>query len=220
MLSTQSIASINASQLFNQNNTGTELNNILSSYIGDLSACLVNCSNQGICVLNTLNKYICQCNEFRTGLACQSDSRPCSSNPCLNNGTCSNINDNQTSLSSFRCICQDNLYFGTHCENKVDLCLNKTDICLNDQQGYCIMNGSQPMCKCKNGYSGVKCEIASTSLIVRKVIINVSTVIVIVVMISLIILVLFFDYTKYILIKKNEKKVQKKSIIKKLIYHP
>jgi hypothetical protein len=213
MLSTQSITSINPSQLFNQNNTGTELNIILSSYIGDLSSCLVNCSNQGICVLNSLDKYICQCNEYSTGQACQSDSRPCSSNPCLNNGTCSNIYDNQTSASSFQCICQDNLYGGTYCENKVDLCLNKTDVCFNDQQGYCIINGSQPMCKCKNGYSGDKCEIISTSLIVKKVIISVSTIIAIVVIISFIILVLFFDFTKYFLMKKKQKEVKKKSKI-------
>jgi hypothetical protein len=221
MLSTQSIALINASQLFNQNNTGTELNNILTTYIGDLSACLTNCTNQGVCVLNSLTQYVCQCNQYRTGLACQSDSRPCSSNPCLNNGTCSNINDNQTSSSSsWRCICQDNLYDGTYCENKVDLCLNNTDVCLNEQQGYCIMNGSEPMCKCKNGYSGIKCEIASTSLIVRKIIINVSTIIAIVVMISFIILVLFFDFTKYFLMKKKQKVVKKKSKIEKLFYHP
>jgi hypothetical protein len=218
MLSTQSFATINASILFNLNNTGTDLNNILSSYVSDFSACLVNCSNQGICVLNSLDKYICQCNEYSTGLACQGDSRPCSSNPCLNNGTCSNINDNQTSL--FQCTCQNNLYFGTYCENKVDLCLNKTDICLNEQQGYCIMIGSEPMCKCKNGYSGIKCEIMSTSLIVKKVIINVSTIIVIITMIGFIILVLFFDYTKYFMIRKKQQIVKKKSIIKKLIYHP
>ena len=110
------------------------------------------------------------------GRACQTDSRPCSSNPCLNNGTCSNINND----TSFECTCQNpNLFYGIYCENKLDLCLNNTDICYMNQ-GYCVMNDTQPVCKCLMDYYGAKCELMSSSLVVRKAIINVSTIIVIV----------------------------------------
>jgi len=195
---------------FTINNTGYQLNEILASYTGDLSACLANCSNQGFCVLDSLmNKYICQCNQYRMGKACQTDLRPCSSNPCLNNGTCSNINND----TSFECECQNpNLFYGIYCENKLDLCQNNTNVCASPSQGYCIVNGSQPMCKCLMGYTGVRCENKSTFLVVRKYIIDLSTLIAIIVLISFMLLVLFFDYTRYFMkikpIKKSTKSVR------------
>jgi hypothetical protein len=157
-----------------------------------------------------MNKYICQCNQYRSGKACQTDTRPCSSNPCLNNGTCSNLNNNDT---SFECTCQNsNLFYGIYCENKFDLCQNNTiDVCVSPNQGYCFMNGSQPMCKCILGYSGVRCEIVSTFLTVRKYIIDSSTILAIIVLICFLLMVLFFDYTRYFMsikpIKKKTKKV-------------
>ena len=183
-----------------------------------MSACLGNCSNQGICVLNVYTQeYTCECNQYRTGKACQTDSRPCSSSPCLNNGTCSNTN-NET---SFQCICQNpNLFFGSYCENRIDLCFNNTEVCIKGQ-GYCVLNNtqSQPMCKCLKGYSGPKCEIMSTSLAVTKIIINASSIIAIVVLVSLIILVLCFDYTKYFAMK-NRNVIKNKQEIKRLYYTP
>jgi len=196
-------------------NASNKLNDILSSYTGDLSACLANCSNRGVCVLNSLQQYVCECNQFRTGASCQTDSRPCSSNPCLNNGTCSNMNDN----TSFNCTCQNpELYHGTYCENKNDLCKNNPKVCYNSQ-GFCVMNGTQPMCKCLMDYSGINCEIMSTSLAVKKAIIDVSTIIAIAVMMCYVILILCFDYTKYFLFK-NQKPIKKKKQIEKAHYHP
>jgi hypothetical protein len=168
-----------------------------------LSACLVNCSNQGFCLLDSLmNKYICQCDQYRMGKACQTDTRPCSSNPCLNNGTCSNIKND----TSFECECpESNLFYGIYCENKLDLCQNMhNNVCVSPSQGYCIVNGSQPMCKCILGYSGVNCEIVSTFLVVRKYIIDLSTLIAIIVLGSYIVLVIFFDLTKYFMNKKKD----------------
>jgi len=207
-------SSISASSFFTINNTGNKLNGVLSTYTGDLSGCLANCSNQGYCVLNSLQQYMCQCDQYKAGKACQSDLRPCSSNPCLNKGTCSNImNINET---SFQCICQNNLFYGTYCENKVDLCLNNTDLCIKGQ-GYCVVNGTRPMCKCLKEYSGIKCELQSTSMVVRKAIINASSIIAIIVLVCFIILVFFFDYTKYLL-TKNKKPKKKTSQIKRLHY--
>jgi hypothetical protein len=207
------LALINPSLLFTSNNAGSQLNGVLSSFTGDLSGCLGNCSNQGLCVLNSLQQFICHCNEYKTGKACQNDLRSCSSNPCLNNGTCSNImNNNET---SFQCFCQSNLYYGAYCENKIDLCLNNTDIC-SKNQGYCIVNDTKPECKCLMGYSGTKCEILSTSLVVRKAIINASSIIAIIVFAFLVILIIAFDYTKFFLMKQPAKKITK---VNRLKYH-
>jgi hypothetical protein len=203
--------------VLNINHTGNQLNGVLTTYTGDLSACLSNCSNQGICVINLQQQYICVCNQYKTGVACQSDLRPCSSNPCLNNGTCSNlVNNNET---SFQCICQNNLFYGTYCENKNDSCLNNTEVCIKNQ-GYCIMNGTQPMCKCLMDYFGTKCEIMSTSLVVKNFIINASTIIAIIVLVCFIILVLCFDYTKYFMADKDVTIKMNYEQYRQFRYHP
>ena len=205
-------SSLNVSSIFNPNNAGNILNDILSNYTGDLSACLINCSNQGFCKLNSLQQYICECNQYRTGGACQSDSRPCSNNPCLNNATCLNVM-NQT---EFQCQCSNpNLYYGIYCENKFDLCQNSS-VCINTNQGYCIVNGTQPLCKCLMGYSGVNCEILSTELVAIKVITKTTTIIAIVVMGCFVIVVIIFDYTKYFLIK-NKSNIKKERFKRNII---
>ncbi len=199
--------------LFTTNSTGSQLNEVLSVYTGDLSGCLSNCSNQGYCVFNSIQKYVCKCNQYKTGKACQSDFRPCSSNPCLNNGTCSSIMNN----TSFQCICQNSLYSGIYCEQKLDLCINNTETCFNNQ-GFCIMNDTQPTCKCLMGYSGKKCELQSTSLVITKVIINASSIVAIIVLVSFSILILCFDYTKYFLMK-NKKPTKKPPQIETRFYY-
>jgi hypothetical protein len=205
---TTKTTTINALTLFKTNSTGSQLNNIMANYTGDLSACLANCSNQGICILNSLQQYICECNQYRTGKSCQSDTRPCSSNPCLNNGLCIDTN-NQT--LSFQCICSNSsLFYGTYCENKMDLCLNSA-ICFQNQ-GYCKMNGSQPVCKCIMGYSGVNCEILSTFLVVRKVVLTTASIVAIAVISCFMITIIGFDFTKYFLIKQTIKIHKKKNI--------
>jgi hypothetical protein len=209
-------STLNPSNLFSLGNHGIELNEILANYTGDLSACLANCSNHGFCKFDSvMNKYMCQCDQYRMGRACQTDSRPCSSNPCLNNGTCSNMNND----TSFECTCQDsNLFYGIYCENNLDLCqINNTNVCVSLSQGYCIMNGSQPMCKCLMGYSGVNCEVISTFVIIRKYIVDSSTIITIIVLIGFILTVLFFDYTKYFVMNKP---LKKKPRIKRFKYNP
>ena len=50
---------------------------------------------------------------------------------------------------------KSNLYYGTYCEKKVNLCLNKS--CSG--HGYCIMvNESTPICKFFKGYQGDMCD--------------------------------------------------------------
>ena len=191
--------------LLDLNNTGSQLNGILATYTGDISSCLANCSNQGICVLDSNQQYVCKCNQYRTGLSCQSDTRPCSSGPCLNNGICSNIN-NET---SFQCTCQMNLYYGQYCENKVDLCLNNSIKCIKNQ-GYCVMNNTQAICKCLLDFSGPNCEIESTSYVVRKSFINAATIIAILVFVAFAFMILCFDFTKYFCLTPNKKRLIKR----------
>jgi len=81
------------------------------------------------------------------------------------------------------------------------------------------MNGTQPMCKCLMDYSGINCETMSTSLAVKKAIIDVATIIAITVMVCYVILIFCFDYTKYFLFK-NQKPLKKKKQIEKAHYHP
>ena len=90
--------------------------NILQSN-GDLNSCLVNCSNQGVC--QQFNQtYECQCNQNYMGSSCQTDTRPCFNNNCLNNATC--VNTLNMTMESYRCECPSNgLFYGQYCENKI-----------------------------------------------------------------------------------------------------
>ncbi len=56
-----------------------------------VTSCMSNCSNNGICEFKENQTYGCLCNTFYIGEFCQTDKRPCSSVPCLNNGTCSEV---------------------------------------------------------------------------------------------------------------------------------
>ncbi len=196
---------INALSLINLNNSGSQLNDLLGNYTSDLSSCLTNCSNQGICVLDSQQRFICECNQYRSGFYCQSDTRPCSSNPCLNRGTCTNIAND----TLYECKCDNLLNFGKRCENKFDLCLNSSLCIIN--QGICQMNETQSFCKCFKDYTGLSCEIMSTSLVIRKAFISVTTIIAIVVMACYVIMILCFDFTKYC-VKKNENETKNKQI--------
>ena len=136
-----------------------QLLNILQSN-SDITACLANCSNHGICKIDN-RTYVCECNEYFMGKSCQTDKRPCSqSNKCLNNGTCVNSQD----LASSSCQCpQNSLFYGQFCENMRNLCKNVT--C--SSHGHCIQSQNSSFvtqCKCYTGYTGDNCESDSSKV--------------------------------------------------------
>jgi hypothetical protein len=166
-----------------------QLLNILESD-SDISSCLSNCSNQGVCTLKN-QTYYCECNENFIGKSCQTDKRPCSqSNNCLNNGTCINSLD----LTSSSCKCPENgLYYGEYCENKKNLCENVT--C--SLHGNCIQNQNETVCTCFIGFKGDECEIESNAVKVVKGVQWVSTTICIVTLVFLWFLFICSDLLSY-----------------------
>ena len=145
----------------------------------DISDCLTNCSNQGNCVVNSNADFVCECLEGFSGRICNTDQRPCSAYPCINEGKCINIK-NGTSYS-FVCDCPYP-FFGGRCQNKIDICKNVT--CSGN--GYCLGNLTEPVCVCADQYSGTNCENMSSKLKVIKQVISVASVL------AAMILVIFF----------------------------
>ena len=138
---------LNTSFTFQQLSPIQVVNLLDSTY--DLSGCIVNCSNKGLCKFDTTkNMFNCECNsDYIIGSACQMDTRPCSLNSCLNNGTCLDYTNNQTfdlelnSNRTYVCLCDKN-YEGENCESRIDLCLNFT--CSGN--GYCVEKDNKPKC--------------------------------------------------------------------------
>lgn len=122
---------------------------------------------------------MCVCNfEYFQGSACEFDVRPCSSNPCLNNGTCLDYFSKGYNLellkmkNTFQCVC--NKYFeGAYCEAKINVCQNET--C--SSHGNCVDLNNEPKCECFNLYEGDKCETATSTLQTIKTVVSVSSLI-------------------------------------------
>ena len=195
------ILNLNSTFNFSQLSNFQTINLLNSNY--DLSGCIVNCSNRGLCKFDLVNNnFICSCNSiYLSGYACQIDTRPCSSNPCLNNATCVDYSNSgyynmsriiNANSSSFYCLC-DQYYKGTYCESKIDVCLNET--CSSN--GNCFDLNNKAKCKCFSMYSGDKCESESNELKTVKTIISLASIL------AIIILVLFYscfvlmDITKF-----------------------
>ncbi|KAK2891240.1 hypothetical protein Q8A67_013883 [Cirrhinus molitorella] len=72
----------------------------------------------------------------------------CSSNPCLNGGSCL-----MRQSGGYVCECST-LFSGTHCEVKIGSC--DSNPCLYG--GTCVQNNLDYYCKCRGQYSGQRCE--------------------------------------------------------------
>lgn len=119
----------------------------------DMTNCLLSCSNNGRCDI-TDGKAKCKCYPHYAGPACEIDLKPCSTKPCLNNGTC---HQNLTTYT-FNCECTQ-FYEGIFCQNKIDICMNET--C--SKNGNCKDVDNVPKCFCFYLFLGEKCEIQSES---------------------------------------------------------
>ena len=158
-------------------------------------------------------KFICACNLYYTGPYCSTDLRPCSSSPCMNNGTCI---QNITNLSNSSFYCDCGLYYeGEVCQTKKDVCKNET--CSN--QGKCKDINNKPKCECLNLYLGEKCEITSEALKVIQRTISITSIIAIVIIFCFYFLIISMDLSKKFL-KRNSslRKSKKRQIMRRFRY--
>jgi hypothetical protein len=182
----------------------------------DFGGCIVNCSNSGQCKFDSLNnKFICSCFlSYLSGSACQIDSRPCSSNPCLNNGTCvdnSSIGDYNS--SSFGCVC-GKYHRGTNCESEVDVCQNET--CSSN--GNCFDLKKKPTCKCFSMYSGERCESQSNELRIIKTVKPITSIIAVVVLVLFYVVFVLMDLTRLLWNKSKIRKSLNEPLVEKYYY--
>lgn len=184
---------------------------ILTDPTQDLSSCLVNCSNNGFCTVNTQSKFHCKCLQYFSGPTCNTDIRPCSSNPCINGGNCSNELNDQGVFNGYNCSCMYP-YYGVNCEKKIDLCLNQT--CSN--HGTCqVVNTSETKCSCFSMYLGSQCEIESSKLKAVKKTISAASIVAIAFIVCFYVLIVACDILDFF--KKSKRK---QMIFRTVIYVP
>nr|XP_033813216.1 protein jagged-2-like isoform X2 [Geotrypetes seraphini] len=120
----------------------------------DLNSCgsLQPCQNGGTCTNTEPDQYECLCPEGFYGRNCEKSEFSCLSSPCLNRGTCQEMD------SAFQCLCAPG-WTGTLCEVDVDECQHApclhARVCKNLIGGY--------FCDCHEGWSGLNCD-TSTNL--------------------------------------------------------
>ena len=213
----------NRSFSFDLSSTSSLPATLLTSAKYDIANCVSNCSNHGLCKLSNGYKFICQCDMNFSGSKCDLDLRPCSNQPCLNyldcndiqNGTQFNTNYQQFEnyFSDFKCSCKDKFY-GKRCEMIINLCENET--CTNN--GVCKILNENEMnetikCECfgKDQYEGDKCEIKTTSLVVRQTTVKSTYIIAIMILICLYGLMILSDvHNLFFKSKKCGKTVRRK----------
>ena len=165
---------------------------ILSLGGQDLTGCLSNCSNNGLCGLDQNNKFDCKCQEHFVGGSCQTDTRACSYFPCQNEGNCTEVVV-PDSPNTFNCSCDPALFYGTRCEFKVDLCAGIK--CSN--HGKCFDVASVPTCKCFANFNGTNCEIKSATLRVIESAIQSASIVAITFLTAFFVSLLVMDYLTY-----------------------
>ncbi|CAF0962827.1 unnamed protein product [Brachionus calyciflorus] len=178
----------------------------------DFNNCLNNCSNNGICLINYDSEQLeCSCFDNFTGKTCEIDMRPCSSNKCLNNAICYDLD-----MQDFFCNCSSIIYYGKRCEYMRDECLNRNKTCSN--HGTCSYSTTlgDVQCKCFKSYMGHDCEIEMSEIKTIKIVVRTTWIITLIVLLSFILLIIYLDLFSFKRNKKSEKKSKK---FTKFIYH-
>ncbi|XP_077992142.1 slit homolog 2 protein-like [Glandiceps talaboti] len=105
------------------------------------------CLNNGECVNDPLDGYMCLCAKGYKGQNCDQEVNECDEEPCRNGGKCFK------QKQGFRCECPAG-FVGDNCEiNRDDCIVHK---CLNNAT--CIDGINNYTCLCSTGYTGVFCE--------------------------------------------------------------
>lgn len=172
----------------------------------DLTGCLTNCSNRGLCGFTKENKLSkCLCHSDYFGSYCHSSKLSCLFSPCLNNGTCIDEYNPLNNKYEYKCKCSE-YYNGKYCDKKIDLC--KHEQCSN--HGVCVQNKINKIhCDCLYNYHGNKCQHESDHLQKIKIVKSTSLYISIFIIVSLYLIVILndiFNLVKFLLERKTKAK--------------
>ena len=93
------------------------------------------------------NSYYCLCAAGYSGIRCETDVNECTSQPCTNGGTCTDL------PNGFTCACVSG-FSGWRCQTDINECSSNpclTGICVDLVNGY--------SCACPTGLTGPACDI-------------------------------------------------------------
>ncbi|XP_013880528.1 milk fat globule EGF and factor V/VIII domain containing b isoform X3 [Austrofundulus limnaeus] len=126
--------------------------------------CAVNmCINGGTCVTGTGTPFICICPDGFSGDLCnETETGPCSPNPCENDGICEVMSHTRRGdvFSEYVCKCQTG-FEGVHCQTNVNDCAAQP--CENG--GICRDLDGDFKCHCPSPYVGKHCQLRCISLL-------------------------------------------------------
>lgn len=93
---------------------------------------------------------MCQCSLGYTGHLCETDINECESNPCLNDGICTDL------VGGYSCNCADTGFEGDNCEIDIDECAMSVEYC--GGLGRCINQPGTFKCICQDSFCGAYCN--------------------------------------------------------------
>jgi hypothetical protein len=97
--------------------------------------------------------YVCQCKPGYTGPTCQENINDCLNAKCENDGLCID------GINSYECECKWP-YIGRYCETKMKCTDGEGDYSLCKNDGHCYEDADidEPVCVCRQGFTGKDCS--------------------------------------------------------------